>query len=360
MSPFIGSIVSQLESKGIKADVLDTAEWNLYKKGYISKKLISKNIKIRYIQKFIKIIKLSLSLNQLQKYDTIVIFYLQDWIKYCAFLLKKKTKNIIISYAGSDYYRVSDKKKRSQKKLINHCTRIIFNNKSTKDSFLEFHENEYHNKVKLTGLGIDLLPLIDKNLNNYNINLIRKKFLIPDDSIIITIGYSASEAQQHKEVFKLINNIPTKNKLFILLPLTYGGNIMYKNDLIERLEKNKIQFYAFTNYLSNEELAEIRAVSDITINMQTSDQASHSLLEHLFAQDIVLVGEWLPYTFWDEMGVYYHKVNKNNLLDTLAYIIENLNDVKQLCLPNKDKVEKEWLWDYRIDRWINALNLNNL
>lgn len=357
MSPFIGSLVNQLLIKGIEADVLDTREWTLYRNGDKTHKLIKKDCKIKYLNRWIRQIKLKVALNKLNYYSAINIFYFQDWLKASYNILKKKTDFLSVSYAGSDFYRISDKQKNNHLEFLNKCDVIIFNNQEMARDFSQYYGNNIRTTEKITGLGLDLLAIFKKIKLNDLTNF-KKKYNIPNDSIIITIGYNASKAQQHKVIIKEISKLNLKRNIFVILPLTYGGNDGYKNELISFANNLGIKCKAFTNYLSNYEIAQLRLISDITINMQISDQASHALLEHIYGQNILLVADWLPYSFWDKMGIYFHRVNEQSLVNKLRYVINNLNEEKRKCLSNKEKILNNWGWEKKIDLWIDALGLN--
>jgi hypothetical protein len=72
--------------------------------------------------------------------------------------------------------------------------------------------------------------------------------------------------------------------------------LLIKN-LIDRIRNFGINNLVIEERVNDFELAEIRFVSDITINMQTTDALANSIKEAIAAQNILIVGDWLPYDY---------------------------------------------------------------
>ena len=354
MSPFIKSLTRELVKSGFTVDILDTHEWYLYENGLKSKKLIYFKPRVRYLSYFLKRIYLLFSILRLNNYKIVVIFYFQDFIRHLSFLLKKISSKIIIYYAGSDFYRISNERRLAQINFINNCDLLMFNAHGMLNDFNNFYKTLVTTSKLVTGLGIDLLEVLNTKNSISEILTIKSKLEIPTENITISIGYNASEAQQHIKVLEKILSIVKTNDLFVILPMTYGGSDEYKKLVENYLYENEIENIVLKTFLTRDEIAEIRLISDITINMQTTDQASAALLEHLFSQNILLVGDWLPYSFWDANGYYHHKVNFSNMPAVLSNILMNFAVEKDNCKQNKQKVYDDWRWEKIISKHIEA------
>jgi hypothetical protein len=93
------------------------------------------------------------------------------------------------------------------------------------------------------------------------------------------------------------------------VPLTYGGNVHYKDKIVRKLNSMDYQFTVLTSFLNDRQVAMLRKASDYFINLQITDQLSGSMLEHLYAGSTVLTGSWLPYNILDGLGIRLLKVN---------------------------------------------------
>jgi hypothetical protein len=358
MAPFIQDLVIQLKKRNIYCDIIDTGEWKMYNNDSTISSSFKVDIKIRFIYKMFNIMNLFflLCLSK-EKYDSVNIFYFQNWLKLTYSLLVSKAPKINILYAGSDFYRISDKKKYRQKKFLEKCNKINFTAVGLKKDFNIFFNYQFCDKLTLASFG---LPLLNTIFNKDNINthlFLREKYKVRKENKIITIGYNASPAQQHLKILDEIRELCIEKNITIFIPLTYGGVNSYKKEIEQYLIKHNINYLIFESFLSKEELVEIRLISDITINFQTSDQASGSLLEYLCGKNVMIVADWLPYSFWDDVGIFYYKCNFKELKNTLSHVINT--DYSDQLNRNQEIVCRNWSWDKTISDWINLLGNNN-
>ena len=98
------------------------------------------------------------------------------------------------------------------------------------------------------------------------------------------------------------------------------------------------------SHLSNVDVAKLRIETDIAINIQQTDAFSGSLQEHLFAGNILLVGDWLPYDILDENHVFYKKSSLTDLSDQIKDCIVNYDKYKKMTCGNQDKMHNISSW----------------
>jgi hypothetical protein len=138
--------------------------------------------------------------------------------------------------------------------------------------------------------------------------------------------------------------------------MIYGIQKKYLNHIESLLKQVGIPYCFFSKHLSNEENATLRVVTDIAINIQITDLLSASLQEHLYAGNILLAGEWLPYQIFDEHSIFYIKISYQNMLEKLSYCIDNLDMLKEKTKANHDKIKNLSSWKTVTPSWVKIYN----
>ena len=70
-----------------------------------------------------------------------------------------------------------------------------------------------------------------------------------------------------------------------------------------------------------------------------------SLLQHLYAGGILIVGNWLPYEIYDENGLFYISTSIAELPDNIKKCIENMSIYKSKCIENRARVKSFASWE---------------
>ena len=71
--------------------------------------------------------------------------------------------------------------------------------------------------------------------------------------------------------------------------------------------------------------------------------------EHLYAENIVITGDWLPYNTLDERGVFMLKVSSvDEVGEKLVYALNNLEQLKKKCERNSQIIWKLSSWEKNI------------
>jgi len=368
MWPFAQDLSNELINNGIIVDILDYGKYefinyNTSKYSKINNGLDFLN-KIPIIKKIYRNILLQFFIKTKIKslkssYNTTLVLFHSYFLNKFAVQIKKSCKILAISYAGSDFYRINSKTKEDNKTLLNYADIITFNNVQMKNDFIDYY-NDYTNKTKITGFGLKVIDVIEQILLAETISTSKTKLGIHKDSFVISIGYNASSEQQHllaiNELIKIKSILP--ENYLIVFPFTYNNNkLNYKEELDDILQTNDLNYLFLTDELSFTDVARLRIITNIAVNLQTTDQASAALLEHLYAKNIVIVGKWLPYNFWDDLGLFSFKINTDELSYKIEYCITHYNEIKKKCEINSDLIRSAWSWESRINNWINAFEL---
>ena len=297
-------------------------------------------------------------IKQLDNYDVINIHYLNPIYRFFVNELRGKTSKLYVTMWGSDFYRVNDRTKNKLKRVFNSCDLITFTNDSMKNDFLNYYE-DYHQKVKVCRFGLEVLDFIDEVKTNKKLKEYKKKFFskydIDSQKMIIACGYNSGPGQQHEKIIdsiKLISNEKLEDVIF-LFPMAYGDEENRKK--IELLLQNcEFNYKVLTDYLEGNEIALLREISDIMINIQTTDQFSGSMQETLYAGNILINGGWLPYDTFKKEGAFFLEVNDlTELAEKLEYCIDNCEDLKSKTKNNRDIIWNLSSWQNNSKDWYN-------
>jgi len=314
--------------------------------------------KVKGLRRFYRFFLYLRLLDELPMYDYVHFHFLIVDSGFLATQVKNylETK-VIISIWGSDYYRV---KERDKKYFINACyeaNKITFANEQTRDDFIEDFEWKKDNlSICRFGLApIEILKKMDKSKGQC-----KQDLGWDSNKLSITVGYNSNPAQQHQKIIEQFTNsnlLRYKDKVELIFPLTYGGTESYKDQVEKLINKSPFEYKLYRNYLSDEEVAEIRLASDIMIQLQKTDQFSGSMQEHLYTGDIVITGSWLPYQTMKDYGAYLLEVDKiEELVGLVPKVIDNYEGYKKKTDKNADAIERLSSWETNIQDWIALYN----
>lgn len=349
----VKAMVESLRSENIEVDAYNTTQLK-----FIESPVVTPNFILRCIIPFfsffptrIKISILRIIFPVLIKNYNIIDFHVFNSLVGKLFPkvpLNKKTK---ITIWGSDFYRASDNRKERQRSIYKKVDSIQISTPAMKNDFLSYFR-EFDDKINIANFGIFQFDILDALISKENFISEKVELLVHKDRLIIVCGYNGSKGQQHKLLIERINNLPEtlKNKIHLIFPMTYGAADLYINDINDELKQSGIPYTILRDHMSHEEIASLRLITDIALNIQISDAFSGSLQEHLYAGSILLVGEWLPYSILDDNHVFYLKASLEDFTIKLSDIIENHHFYKNKTVGNKAKMEKISSWRYAAGR----------
>jgi hypothetical protein len=222
-----------------------------------------------------------------------------------------------------------------------------------KEEFLKYLPSAC-DKIRVARFGIYQLKYIDEiiyNNSNYSLPILQNDSL--KNKIVITCGYNASKGQQHEKIINALQKLDfrQKNTIFLFFPMTYGIKKGYLNYIENLLQQTKIPYHIFSTHLSDKENSALKVLTDIVVNIQITDTLSASLQEHLYAKNILLAGEWLPYKIYDEANIFYLKTSYNELANNISCCIDNLDVLKEKTKENHLKIKKLSTWETVVPDW---------
>lgn len=327
--------------------ICDEFEEQYYKKKYNS---LNKYHKILYYHKLNKYL-----CNRFKQYkgSTIHIqFVSKRYIMLLPFINYISNKRIV-SFWGSDLFRQNIIVFNIFKFVFKYVDAITIATTEMKEILCTKIGTEFGRKIHIIKFGSMIYDYID-NITDKDLYEFKIKYKIPTDSrTIVAIGYNRCKEQQHIEVIdSIINSNVDSNSIIIIFPWTYGENDQnYYRTIIDRLN-NKYKYVFLHQFMNEKEVACLRIITDILVQVQISDAMSASMLETLYARNEVITGGWLPYKELKDRGLNYtiiHDVEDcgKSISDLLKHPIAN--DVRN---RNREIIYNIGSWRMNIKKWI--------
>jgi len=285
--------------------------------------------------------------------DVINIHYFSKIYTYLFKWTKLFNNKIMITIWGSDMYRTSESIKKIQNVFMNEVKIISVVSKQMKNDLLEYYEIK-NSKIRIARFGIKKFEMMKEILENINVTDIRNELSLPKNKILICCGYNGIKEQRHEIIVNALAELPQniKNNIYLIFHMGYGSSSDYILAIRNKVNFTKIEHIIIDNYLTEKHVALLRLATDITINIQTTDALSASLVEHIYAKNIMLVGDWLPYNIFDEIGIFYIKTSLERLNESILYVIRNYENFKNKCEDNSMKIYEFGSWNPRINDWL--------
>lgn len=260
-------------------------------------------------------------------------------------------KKVILTFWGSDLLRQSKTRLFLLLPVFLNATKITFETEQMSGIFLKLFPF-LKNKVAYTRFGLSEINHIN-SATDENIKDFCEKYKISSNKSHIILGYNRNVNQQH---IKVIDSFPSdlcEKEMQVIIPWTYGPNDEeYKSDLIRKLQEKKLDYIFIKNFLTDLEVACLRKITDILVQVQTTDSFSSTMLETLYCKKNVITGSWLPYSFLFDLGI---KMNRVDSVEKTGNMITNvLNKMNSAELENNSSIiQNNCSWDACLSMWTN-------
>lgn len=270
-------------------------------------------------------------------------------------IAKRNNTKIMLTPFGSDVLRVSNVFKGLLRNAFKNADYVSLNNSTGFASICKKIYGIGEKKIADVGYGSNTTTAI-LACKERDKEKLANKLSIKAASYYITCGYNATLGQQHEVILDAIN----KNKHFLpedttlIFPLTYGS----EKDYLYELLSNKCKEYGLSavflnNFLSVDEVAALRYITDLFIHIQITDAYNASLQEFLLAGASVVNGKWLSYPSLEKGGIpYYECENTKQLSNLLRKIFNSEIEKPTLSESARSEILKSE-WSTMIKRWIN-------
>ncbi|MGB3342521.1 MAG: hypothetical protein WBA61_01280 [Aequorivita sp.] len=321
----------------------------------------------KYIIKFIKkevkikacVDKIVLPLN----FDVYQFHYcVRSSLKIIHYLPRQS--KIVCSFWGSDLYRNKGAYNNFYvKKALGKATHVTIQTPEMGSDLFRIYGDFLSDKTIYAQFAIEteIYSLIDRYRNDgKSLSEFKKKYNIPNDNFIFTIGYNANKAFGHIDILKELNqlNWSIKKRITCILPLTYSrGDIDYLQRLYDLIKLLDFNVVCFDSFMSHEDIAKFRLITDIQIQMPVSDALSGSVTEILYAGNVVLAGDWLPYGIYKRNDISIETIESVEKLNLqILRIIENIDKFKSFGDDRRIKIKNVFFPESTSKAWIGLYN----
>lgn len=283
------------------------------------------------------------------EYDVAHFHYINDDALYLSNIIQ--SNKTIYTIWGSDYYRSTEKQKKKLATLATVATYVTFANEITKNDFRNELGINNNNNLRICRFGLE--PLENLKKSNTPKNEAKKTLQWNPSKIAITVGYNANPGQQHSKIIQELKPLRhLRDQIQLIFPLTYSGDRRYKKKLLRIIDNIPFECHIYDKYMSEEDVALIRSASDIMIQLQITDQFSGSMLEYLYTRNVVITGDWLPYSILQKKGISFLSVhNVHELGEKLTKVVLDYPTYFNKTNHNPSKVYELGSWNYVMDDW---------
>jgi hypothetical protein len=286
-------------------------------------------------------------------YDVVDIHFFSDAYDRLIGELKSRGKKIKITIWGSDFYKARPARREKQRALLVLADIIQTETLQVAEDFKRVFP-EVAGRVRIAHFGIQF-DVIDQLLAADSQEGYKNLAGVAPGRTVLTCGTNGSEGHQHLKILESVEQLDQgiRERLFLILPMNYGGNQSYTERVRARAETTGIPFMILTTFLSLREMCKYRIASDITVTIQATDSLSSAIQEHIYTGEILVTGDWLPYGVLDEYGVFYLKASLDSLGGVLADAIQNYSSYSEKCRSNREKISAFSAWDHVIGDWMD-------
>lgn len=315
-------------------------------------KIVSERLK--HIYYFQTMADLKTILEQLPIYDAMQLLWIEREWAYFYQLIRKKARRLNLNVGGSDFYRTGKGEKDFKRELIACADGITAETEATVREFEVYYREEAFNKVGLLPFGIEVLGLINSS-KHISKSVIKEKYHIPPDRIVVTCGHNANSEHQHMKIIEALCQMPpgVREQIVCIFPMTYPQEReAYISKIENRLKETDLKYVILTEFMDFQGMAEYALVSEIMIHVQRTDQLSSTMLEEMYAGSVVIAGTWLPYQSLHDMGIFFLDVDAiSDVTERLEEVVVHIQEYKKKCEGNKAIIWKHSSWDELAAKW---------
>lgn len=272
-------------------------------------------------------------------------------------LLSRPQIPFVISCWGSDVLRNADCTNHLiQKSLLENASAITVTGLEFKEIVLAKFGRHLEPKIINTYFN----PGIEKIRTYANHHQFKIKPSCPKQIWRICLGHNGFKEGNHSLLIQEIATLPdnVKSKIELLIPMTYGAHSDYIEEIRYQAAQSGCQFKLFEDYMTDEEVYELRLITDILIFAPVSDAFSATVTQAFAAKTVVIVGTWLPYKTRLTTGFNYHEIRTYHEAGSCIMSILDHWDSEQLVLEENCKLADKLFSEKAIGSgWIKAYHL---
>ena len=227
----------------------------------------------------------------------------------------------VCTFWGSDLLRASDRSLRQMRPYLRRCDRLTACNERMRDKIRRCLGESLYQKTRMAIWGQDGFAAIDRVLAAEGREACRAYYGIRKDSYVVSIGYSADNAQHQLEVVEALSALPkeTLARMTLVLQQTYvKRDPAYMERVRQAAEALPCQTVVLRDFLDLTQTARLRLCADLFILAISTDAFAASMQEYLYAGAVFLMGDWLGYPQLDELGIPINRFHEYKELPALV------------------------------------------
>lgn len=241
-----------------------------------------------------------------EKFDLIFICYVDPVGLFLNYLIKTEKTKSVACFWGDDVNSVPRKTVLIEKLFFPRIDVFNFYTRTLRKTFLDKFGRSYHQKETQIRYGLSLLSVMDSVLGSAE--NVRESLGLPQEKVLVAIGYNNIPTQQHLKVLEQIGKLPicVQERLHIILSMTYGdGDASYVQNVREMCSSLDCTYTMYQERLDERDKARLTLATDIFIHAQVMDCFSGTIQEHLYAGALVINPTWIFYDAFKEKNVFY-------------------------------------------------------
>lgn len=284
--------------------------------------------------------------NHWNDYDVIINLFV-NYRNLCITrrIMSPKTKTVVY-YTGSDLLRTGTAKILLNRMIIPHYDALVVGSMTlAADLRRKYPKNTAFEAIHF---GISAFE---------NIAKFQKEHPNTRRENTFCIGYNGIRQHNHLKVLEVFNKLPPKlkNKVFLVIPMTYGASAEYIAEVRKKLDEVGIPYEQPTEFMDNDAMAKMWSGISYFINAQTTDSLSASVLEAIYAGAVLVNASWLAYPEYKEFGVKSISFeNYDELYERIVDILEKKVDYTDFVCS--DTLNLHMSWDAARDAWAELLS----
>lgn len=280
-------------------------------------------------------------------------------LKYAAIMNAHKGKLILTDW-GRVYVK-NHKEFMQEKCYLDEAYKIVVMNEDAKDVINREYDFLFDKKCIVLDFGNTTIKYMDYYMSRYGNKrlkeMARKHYGMPQDKIVIAIGYCGRKQQQHIYVINQINTFPesVKKKIFLYCQMSYSvTDVSYVKRVRRALEICGCQYVIDKQFLKYPQNAAMKMGVDIFVHAGKIDALSASMMEYIYAGKKVFNPAWVGYNLYDECGgvrdITYSDFE--DLRDKLLEAIRNPYWDSETQETNRRIIGELKSWENLLPKWV--------
>jgi hypothetical protein len=348
--PYIPELIEELERFGVYTEVFDLED--LGRLG-LAAKIALRIPQLRY-RTTVALLKRRLA-HLPTDFESVQIHFADSIYRDLAGPLRRHGKRLVTNIWGSEFLRAGPAALGALGHTLGSSDIVTIDNAAVGQMLIARYTS-ISDRLRIIPFGLRSLDVIARLLQSERQEESRARIGVPAAKVVIACGYNGIREQRHGMMIEALAALSAdaKSRLFALFPMTYPADPTYQGEVRALLAAAHIEYRVFPERMSIEDVCRVRIVSDYAVNVQTTDTLSASLREHMFAGSCMIVGTWLPYGIFEEMGVGLQRVES---VAEISAVLEKAASEPKVGGERPTYANKLYAhssWSHNIGKWLEV------